>query len=1130
MHKNWKQLAAECEDAQIPIAEIQYRNKQAMKADLQQHSLSSRALFLLLALLLCKKRVAVETKQKAISLIAAVLRFVCQGITTTQSVIATIWGNDNSWHEHTLPFEKAGATPGFQQVLDHHAKALAAWNMLMNTAWCGHKVASSSASVTLWDLVFFLIWAKAHQWKNNIWVEVCCPMWPTVIRFCGSLLDAAAVVALGKEMQPAPLIKTKKGFSKRVPLVNRLILLQRVKKKQHRKLVMQSHDDIVPANSDLVTQEQFLEASLYLKKARDAFSGCTHFAISWDPSTYDVETLVSIVYSWQNDTACYCPIQNLQPVLSEEVDMEIRKLGAMHKITRIDGYNELRSVSHSLKWFGKPLEAFTLPESIHWQVLTASEERIFVGGRPWVVQKATGEKKPLLPLNFKIKDINLLVSLSDQGGINRASLDFACYKLNLPILMLWDASHRCWNDLRWSLKNTASLFKVFLSYALLFNLGYGPAGTKVWFQKKRARLHEFLELRSAHEDPFLQYLPYIQAERQQCEPSDAAGREAVFSSLSNLNSFQTLGPLTKLMRWFSWFQSEHYFAGEVWCNKMVLMDTNLPNEDADIGFCKEVTEVHIPSGLSEREELNKLKKEHGAFKLAPMLVTASSFWQKSLIAQICKPIWSQHSSRVEHVKSPQQVRDFTISNSLGMWTQELLGLIQTAFLDHQTFRRLYLDGAASSEHHSPKDAELLAKRLETHAKFTMHLLCKRGSSLASQYLSIPFRYSGLLDPSKKAETQRQANSDWKKVLQLEGEYQRGANIKPLEAMNSLKSSWNRLLYLCNEADIICGTEEALDLMRASTQHMGDTICIESTHQQAKDSLRSSRHSIRSRVYKQAAVINSTVLKSRNMNRIVVSNAEKAASSLKDFGPFGPCTHPNKHAMKKSFQQIMMHKSKHHYWPATSQQSLWNEITCFHWLMQYDVSELKRKGFNKATLTSLVGSQGAVVACRTTSQVYLVLSVGLCGFLGYILQVLPSTSTDHPFPAFGICLNRTALQILHVDSLDAWVDVPVKPAVVQEFGPMVFQQVENARHLACARIEQGLALTVAQCKDVLFESGIILPGQPSRLEAYTAIFDTYLNTNEEKERAMSRSACKAVPQDPEGMMMMMMNLAQTLKSC
>ena len=155
--------------------------------------------------------------------------------------------------------------------------------------------------------------------------------------------------------------------------------------------------------------------------------------------------------------------------------------------------------------------------------------------------------------------------------------------------------------------------------------------------------------------------------------------------------------------------------------------------------------------------------------------------------------------------------------------------------------------------------------------------------------------------------------------------------------------------------------------------------------------------------------------------------------------------------------------------------------------------------------------------------------------GYELQFIPGTHSIQPilwFPLsvlhgfcwpllcaspchFGICLNRTALQILHADSLDAWVDVPVKPAEVQEFGPMVFQQVENARHLACPRIEQGLALTVARCKDVLFESGIILPGQPSRLEAYTAIFDTYLNTNEEKERAMSRSACKAVPQDPEG---------------
>ena len=77
-------------------------------------------------------------------------------------------------------------------------------------------------------------------------------------------------------------------------------------------------------------------------------------SIHWDPSDYDTETMVSIIFSLQagdkgtEGLAAYLPIQNIRPVAKKEVDPEIQALGAKSKLTRIDGFAEIRAVSHSL--------------------------------------------------------------------------------------------------------------------------------------------------------------------------------------------------------------------------------------------------------------------------------------------------------------------------------------------------------------------------------------------------------------------------------------------------------------------------------------------------------------------------------------------------------------------------------------------------------------------------------------------------------------------------------------------------------------------------------------------------------------------------------------------------------------
>ena len=142
---------------------------------------------------------------------------------------------------------------------------------------------------------------------------------------------------------------------------------------------MQTHSDLVPKNASIVTKEQLTEVSLYCQKLC-VFEKATHIQVSWDPSTYDVETLVSVIYSHELDMSAFLPIQNIQPVLQKELSEELRALASVGKVTRIEGFNELRALSHSLKAINKPLQHFMLPEDLHIQPLLAEE-----GGAEWPI-------------------------------------------------------------------------------------------------------------------------------------------------------------------------------------------------------------------------------------------------------------------------------------------------------------------------------------------------------------------------------------------------------------------------------------------------------------------------------------------------------------------------------------------------------------------------------------------------------------------------------------------------------------------------------------------------------------------------------------------------------------------------
>ena len=65
-----------------------------------------------------------------------------------------------------------------------------------------------------------------------------------------------------------------------------------------------------------------------------------------------------------------------------------------------------------------------LPENLWWKTLAPHQKRVLKDGKIWIHDTRSGEVFLQLPENFNIHTCPLLTSMSDQGGINRAGLDY----------------------------------------------------------------------------------------------------------------------------------------------------------------------------------------------------------------------------------------------------------------------------------------------------------------------------------------------------------------------------------------------------------------------------------------------------------------------------------------------------------------------------------------------------------------------------------------------------------------------------------------------------------------------------------------------------------------------------------
>ena len=142
------------------------------------------------------------------------------------------------------------------------------------------------------------------------------------------------------------------------------------------------------------------------------------------------------------------------------------------------------------------------------------------------------------------------------------------------------------NDIKLGLKKSKGhLFKVLLQFSLFFNLNFGPCGTKKWMLDKRQKAHEFLQEHTADSDVFKQFLPFICKELRMTEPSTSEGRHDILQRVLTMETLRVHGPLTKLMRWFSFHECFAFYKNEVWLTKMLMAPLRHQKQACKNKFC-----------------------------------------------------------------------------------------------------------------------------------------------------------------------------------------------------------------------------------------------------------------------------------------------------------------------------------------------------------------------------------------------------------------------------------------------------------------------------------------------------------------------------------------------------------------
>jgi len=807
------------------------------------HTVGCRGFLVMLLWVMKNRSLKAQNKLKAMTLLQGMASQAFQVMGMNVPFMSMLTKKDGVLISRELRFSQQALCQGWGEFLRHCPGAAALWVSLGTRCWLNRCIASSLDNASFGDIWLFMAYLFCHQklakLGQNLWVCVARTCLPELIVITGQMLEALAKLKCEEPLKLLPILRRKTGNARKVAdPVNRVLLLFKLRKeKQHRARIASTHDELGGATSRMVVFEAYVDCLLHMKLLENSFVGQNQLSVCWDPSTYGgKEICMAVVYAASMHKAAYLMCQQMTQTMLSELDQELLPLARKRKLTRLDSFKEIKALSSALGSIGLSLAHFQVPENLKLRPLLPTEYRVTGAyGQKFIIDEVTKVVRPEVPNGISLGDVPCLVSISDQGPAIIGSSNYLMY--SEQALMFWavfDPFHRCWNDLKSAMKKTmCSAWRVVLELTLVANINYGPFGSSTWHFKKRAKLEDFLARHTTGSDLWQKYQHLICQERKVPEPTTFEECQDLFDSMRHLESVHRKGPIIKLMRWFSFFESMLFYHGEFMATKLILE----ASQDQSGGASEqEIDEKPQPNQKDARKELADLKKRKGTWKLAPQLITERALAIKDLIMAVASPCWYLFAARAKDVTSPTHVLEYNISCShQDFWKHELLETLQTSLYDRK-----------HQDHLLPQfrghDQVVL-----WHTDFMEKLLEERARSLAAFHLLPPGLYYHVLSPSGAIAGQAHdlAIKHWEILLEVEESAEAGVQIKPLDVMHWRLNPLIRCIFLSFQQDferqlVASPLSAAKKLIRNFAQNLGDSRLIENMHQHGRDIFRASK--------------------------------------------------------------------------------------------------------------------------------------------------------------------------------------------------------------------------------------------------------------------------------------------------
>ena len=1124
LRRNMESLKSTMQAFQVPVTELSYKGLDYVASEegpWADHTLSSRALLVVLFFIAKHKSSSAEGKVAAIALLLKLVASVMEALDNKPPppVGLCLLDENGCLQRVEIFFTPQGVTDDWHQLASLNPATRALWEKLQTAPWCGQRITSSFQRPTLVDILLFLFYLVGHPKETfssfNLFEDVGQPMLPDLIVWLGRLMDENARTLSSEPLEDLPLLKTKSGaFKRKADQVNKFILLDKLQQhKSSRRRIASTHTSLAAKHGDFVEREAHISVALYNDKVRQSFSSCPRqFSVAWDPSTYGGKnTLVSTLYSPEIDTVAYMPNQQLRRLQMSDLQDSFIEEAKASKLGTLEGYAELRCLSHALvQATGCSLDDFRIPPDLVARPLQLGEARVFFNGAWYTV--GPGDLARLeIPNHLKLSDLPALSSCSDQGPSNTASLNFVMFAgEGMMVHVNYDYFHRGWNDVKNSAKKSLGYpWKAILQLVLLFNINYSPFQSGAFFYKKQGVMEDFMATRTRADPTFQAYISDICRERRQREPETPEEEEELFRSLASMTNFQKKGGLVKLMRWMSFFEVALEWRGDLWGTKLVLLSDQLKDTSVNEGPAELPQQMQEPqpgpqdeagqSKMDAKKELNELKKAQGVWKLAPKMITQKNLATLDMLLLTCKSTWKLHAERARSIVQPQQVLEHNVASTRNkFWASELEDMVSNSLWSRDELRHMF-------------QGQLADSFLAEHCDYFHNLLSARATSLAAAYTLPPMRWNGVLSLSNLEAEHTRSNllKEWQLLLKLEAaSLHTTGKVDALEKMYWRLGTYTRVLCMAHEQDqmkgLSCQDGSAFHLQRLLAQSLGDSRVIEVAHQQGPDLQRGNRHNHVPDVSIMFGTIKSGALELRNVkNTVAVDPQELIYQKNLRKVKVVDSMNPRSHKLGDGLQRMMRKRQGDNWWPSPAPSSLFPSVAATEWCLSYMDDEHPGSSIGDAWVSCIGGKCGDLVAHQPTGSLLKVVGAAEFGILTWHMDV-SSNSTYFMRP------NRMLLQWMHITDLKHWLHVPAKP-FLSDAGIIEWALDGQPVPLAVAMVKNGISLNVAQMRKLLQLLQVPIPYGANKAGLQKLLIESVLVDDDEKRKAMESLESKSTEQ-------------------